>query len=255
MVNIFDLTGKTAFVTGASSGLGIQFTHALAQAGANIIIGARRKDKLDEVAKSIEALGKTCLAVELDVTKTESIRQAINTIEQEVGCVDILVNNAGKNINHAVLEYPEKDWDDVVEANLKSVWLMSQDIAKLMLKHQRSGSIINISSALASNTRKKAPAYLAAKAGVSHLTRALALELAPYKIRVNAIAPGWFVTDLNRAMVDTDMGRAIISRIPLSRTGDPKELEGALILLASDASSYMTGTIIPVDGGVNVNQL
>ena len=254
MKNLFSLDGKVAFVTGASSGLGRHFALTLARAGATVIIGARRAEKLAEVAKEVETLGRHALPVFLDVTESDSIYHALDkTISSGIKKIDILINNAGNVVRKPTLEQTEEDWDSILDTQLKGTWLMSQAVAKHMISNHIHGSIINISSVMASRARKNIPAYAAAKAGISHLTRALALDLVEFHIRVNAIAPGWFETDLNRDFLTTEIGKEIVSRIPQKRTGDLEELDGPLLLLASGASSYMTGSILAVDGGCTTN--
>jgi NAD(P)-dependent dehydrogenase (short-subunit alcohol dehydrogenase family) len=245
----FDLTGRIALVTGASSGLGAEFARVLAAAGAQVVIGARRSDKLEALAEEIRANGDTALAVAMDVTQADSIAKAFDRAEQEFGVVQVLVNNAGVSQGGFLTELSEEAWDAVLDTNLKAVWRVAREGAKRMQATATSGSIINISSVLAFGTGKTLGSYMAAKAGVVQLTRAMALEWADSHIRVNALAPGYFPTEMSGDFFTTDKGRAMISRIPQQRVGDPAELGGPLLLLASDASSYMTGSIVTVDGG------
>jgi NAD(P)-dependent dehydrogenase (short-subunit alcohol dehydrogenase family) len=207
------------------------------------------------VAEEIESLGRKALPVELDVTKADSVTAAITKAATAMGQIDILVNTAGNTLRKATLEYTEADWNYISETHVKGSWLISQAVAKHMIATHVAGSIINVSSAVATRARKNGLAYSVAKAGINQLTRSLALDLVENNIRVNAIAPGWFITDLNRDFVATPAGQALMTRVPLQRTGELKELEGALLLLASDASSYMTGSIIAVDGGYATNSI
>ena len=245
----FDLTGRIALVTGASSGLGAEFARVLAAAGAQVVIGARRSDKLEALAEEIRANGGSALAVVMDVTQADSIAMAFDRAEQEFGVVQVLVNNAGVSQGGFLTDLSEEAWDAVLDTNLKAVWLVAREGAKRMQSTATGGSIINISSVLAFGTGKTLGSYMAAKAGVVQLTRAMALEWADSHIRVNALAPGYFPTEMSGDFFTTDKGRAMIGRIPQQRVGDPTELGGPLLLLASDASSYMTGSIVTVDGG------
>lgn len=253
---LFSLKGKVAFVTGASSGLGRHFALTLAKAGADVVVAARRLEQLKALASEIEALGQKAFPVKLDVTHSENIKDAIEGALSVMGKIDILVNSAGNpQYRKNSLEYTEEEWDSLIDTHLKGSWLVSQAVAKKMISQQTKGSIINISSALGQHSRKNALVYSVAKAGVSQMTRALALDLAEHHIRVNAIAPGWFVTDFNREILDTEVGRQIKSRIPVARTGELQELEGPLLLLASEASSYITGSILNIDGGYATHQI
>lgn len=253
---MFSLKSKVVFITGASSGIGHHFAMTLAKAGADIVLAARRLDRLNEIAKEVEALGRKALVVELDVLDEEAIKKAVNAAFKAFSKIDVLINCAGNPPPRKdSLDYTNDEWDALIDTHLKGSWLVCQQMAKTMIEHKIKGSIINISSALGQHTRKNALVYSVAKAGVSQMTRALALDLAPHNIRVNAIAPGWFVTDFNRDRLDTEAGQRIKSRIPFDRTGELSELEGPLLLLASDASSYMTGSILAVDGGYATNQI
>lgn len=250
--NRFDLTDKVAIVTGASSGLGRRFGLILAKAGAKVAIAARRADRLSDLAREIEAFDGRAVPVPLDVADPSSVRQAVATAETELGPISILVNNAGTVVVKPLLEHDESDWDRVIDTNLKGAWLMAQEVARHMVRLGHGGSIINIASMLGLMTQPQVPSYCASKAAVIHLTRAMAVELAPHKIRVNAIAPGYFESDMTRDYLASDAGRAMADRIPLGRTGAADELDGALLLLASDASAYMTGAVITVDGGQTI---
>jgi NAD(P)-dependent dehydrogenase (short-subunit alcohol dehydrogenase family) len=245
----FSLEGQVALVTGASSGIGHHFAAVLAAAGAKVAAAARREDRLAELARSIEGEGGTCLPLTCDVTSRDSLVSTIAAAEARLGPLTILVNNAGVVVSKPLFEQTEEDWDYVVDTNLKGAWLMAREFAHHLVEQKRPGRIINISSILASRTIGRVPAYCAAKAGLSHLTSVLAMELARYGILVNALAPGYVETDFNRAYFQSDAGKALIGRIPLRRLAQPSDLDGALLFLASPASAYVTGAIIAVDGG------
>ena len=245
----FDVTGEVVLVTGASSGIGRHFAEVLAAAGAEVAAVARRIDRLDELAREIESRGGQCLALAGDVTKQDSLRETIAAAEDGLGPVSILVNNAGVVVSKPLFEHSEADWDYVVDTNLKGAWLASREFAHHLIERKRPGRIINISSILASRTIGRVPAYCAAKAGLTHLTHVLAIELARYGILVNALAPGYVETDFNREYFQTEAGQRLISRIPLRRLGQAPDLDGALLFLASPASAYVTGAVVAVDGG------
>jgi len=250
--NLFSLNKKTALVTGASSGLGRHFAITLAKAGADVIVAARRTDKLAEVVEEIKALGKQAFAVSLDVTQENNVEDAVAKALAHFGKIDILINNAGNTILKPSLEVTGTDWDYIFDTHAKGTWLVSRAVIKNMIAQQIAGSIINISSTMATRTGRNRIAYSSAKAAISHMTRAMAFDFAP-KIRVNAIAPGWFETDLNRELLNSEAGKIFKAGIPLQRTGELHELNGALLLLASDASSYISGSVLQVDGGYAAN--
>ncbi|HEX7968048.1 MAG TPA: glucose 1-dehydrogenase [Stellaceae bacterium] len=246
-----DLSGRTALVTGASSGLGRYFAGALARAGASVVLAARRKDSLEEARDHINRAGGKAIAVALDVTDSSSIRKAL----AEAGALDILVNNAGTTVTKPMTDVTEEDWDRVVDTNLKGAFFVAQAAAQAMKARQSGGAIVNVGSILGLRVASHVAAYIASKAGIIHLTRAMALELARYRIRVNALCPGYIETDLNRDFFASGAGKALIQRIPQRRLGRAEELEGALLLLCSDAGSYMTGAVLAVDGGHLVSSL
>lgn len=255
--NIFSVENKVTIVTGASSGFGQHFAKTLAKAGSKIAIGARRIDKLQTIAKEITQEGGIVTAFELDVTNRDSINNFVNHTIQRYGQIDILINNAGVSvIGKQFFEHTDEDWDKVVDTNLKGVWIMSQTVIQHMIEKKVAGSLINISSAADFRTRPPIMfvGYNASKAGVSHLTRALAAQFAPQQIRVNAIAPGWFETEMTADMLKKS-GQALLEKIPMHRFGDMSDLDGALLFLASDASSYISGTIIRIDGAIAANSL
>ena len=249
MLSAKSFDGEIALVTGASSGLGRHFATTLAAVGARIAVASRRKTFLDGLALEIEDSGGKAFAVTLDQTDSSSVSSAVEQIEREFGPIEILVNNAGIAVDKPIFETTEADWDSVLDTNLKGAWLIAQEVAGRMVDAKRGGCIVNITSILGLTATPRVHGYAAAKAGLIHLTGTLAVELARHAIRVNAIAPGFIDTDMNREFFKTEAGLSMQKRIPMRRVGDPDELAGALLLLASDASSYMTGSVVTVDGG------
>jgi NAD(P)-dependent dehydrogenase (short-subunit alcohol dehydrogenase family) len=251
----FDLSGKVALVTGASSGLGVHFARTLASAGASVAIAARRADRLASLQAELRKAGSKAAAVDLDVQSGKSVSAAFDAIEQALGAIDIVVNNAGISIVKPALDMPEEDWDAVVDTNLRGAWLVTQTAAKRWVAAERPGVVVNIASILGLRTIGQVAPYNASKAGLIHLTRALAMEWARYNIRVNAICPGYIETEMNSDFWKTPAGQRLIERIPQRRIGQPEHLDGALLLLASDAGSFMTGSVLTVDGGHTVSSL
>ena len=245
----FRLDNKIALVTGAGSGLGRQFAQTLSGAGATVVLAARRSEKLEETAESIRNEGGTAFCLSLDVTDSASVTKCFKDMIAEVGVPDIVVNNAGIARQAFVTDIAEDDWDAVLDTNLKGVFLVAQAAARAMIAGKKQGSIINIASVLGLRVSKALASYAAAKAGVVHLTKAMALELSRDKIRVNALAPGYFVTEINQESFDQGAGEIVNKIVPLGRVGELVEIGGPLLLLASDAGSYMTGSIVAVDGG------
>jgi len=243
------LQGKTALVTGASSGLGQHFARVLANAGAKVALAARRLDRLQQLEAEIRAAGGQASAVALDVTDRASITKAFDTAEAALGAVTILVNNAGVPAGSYFLKMSESDWRSVLDVNLDGVFRVGQEAARRMSKTGTGGSIINIASITAFGVLKAIAAYSASKAAVVSLTKSMALELARDRIRVNALAPGYFSTELNDAFLTSDAGQRLLSRVPMERAGRREELDGPLLLLASDAGAFMTGSVITIDGG------
>ena len=248
----FDLAGRAAIVTGAGGGLGRQFALTLARAGARVALAGRRIAPLTALAEEIEAFDGRAVPVVLDVSKPESVKQAVAAAETELGPIAILVNNAGVTVSKPVLEQSEADWDLVLDTNLKGAWLMAQETARHMVRLGHGGSIVNIASVLGLKAEKQVIAYAASKAGLVHLTRTLALELARYQIRVNAICPGYFPSEMTSEYLSGPKGEALIKGIPQRRLGAHADLEGPLLLLASDAGAYMTGSVLVVDGGLTL---
>jgi len=255
MQQLHDLTGKVALVTGASSGLGRRFATVLAQQGAALGVAARRIDALETLVKEISASGGKAFATKLDVSDEQSVNAAVSSVEAALGPIDILVNNSGITINKPALEQTSADWDAVINVNLRGVFLMASEVARHMRDRRCGGNIINIASILGTRQSGFLLPYAVSKAGVIQLTKSLALEVARYNIRVNAIAPGYIATDINREFFTTDAGTAQIKRIPQRRIGSDSDLDGALLLLASTASQFMTGSVVTVDGGHLVSSL
>ncbi|MGA7390190.1 MAG: glucose 1-dehydrogenase [Pseudolabrys sp.] len=246
---MFSVTGRVALVTGASSGLGTQFAKALADNGAAVALVARRADRLKALKGEIESKGGKAVAVEADVTDRAAMARAFDAAEKAFGTVTILVNNAGIAHGGRAVEMPPEEWHKVVSTNLDAVFFWAQEAARRMLAAKKQGAIVNIASVLGFAVSKGAVAYAAAKAGVVQVTKALAVELAFKGVRVNAIAPGWFVTEINNDYLAGEAGAAIKREIPMGRFGNPGDLDGALLLLTSNAGSYITGATIVVDGG------
>jgi NAD(P)-dependent dehydrogenase (short-subunit alcohol dehydrogenase family) len=255
MSKIFDLSGKVALVTGASSGLGLHFARTLAASGAAVAVTARRRERLDALVAELQGGKGKATAIAMDVMSGASIRTGYDTAEAALGPIDIVVNNAGISIVKPALDMPESDWDEVVNTNLRGAWLVAQTAAQHMVAAKRNGRIINIASILGLRTIGQVGPYNAAKAGLLHLTRALAMEWARYGIQINAISPGYIETEMNEAFWQTPAGKRLIERIPQRRLGKPTNLDGPLLLLASEAGAFMTGANIVVDGGHTVNSL
>ncbi|MGO9699166.1 MAG: SDR family NAD(P)-dependent oxidoreductase [Xanthobacteraceae bacterium] len=246
---IFDLTGKVALVTGASSGLGVRFAHVLAENGAPVVLVARRADRLDAVKARIEKSGGHALVVEADVRDRAAMQRAFDAAEKTFGTATILVNNAGIVQSKRAVEITEEEWRQVLATNLDAVFYWAQEAARRMLAAGKGGAIINIASILGMNPDNGVASYATAKAGVIQLTKALAIELAFKGIRVNAIAPGWIVTEINRDYLASERGAAMKRQIPMGRFGEDRDLDGPLLLLASDAGRFMTGATVVADGG------
>jgi 3-oxoacyl-[acyl-carrier protein] reductase len=246
---LFDLRGRVGLVTGASSGLGLRFAEVLAANGAAVALVARRKERLAALQAKIEAAGGRAVAVAADVLDSASMRRAFDAAEAAFGTVTILVNNAGVGHATRALDLAEAEWRRVLATNLDAVFVWSQEGARRMLAAGRPGAIVNIASVLGFGVGKGVIAYATAKAGVVQITKALGLELAFKGIRVNAIAPGWFVTEINRDYLASEEGKRLTRDIPVGRFGRDGDLDGALLLLASDAGRFIAGTTLVVDGG------
>lgn len=249
MTDLFDLNGKVALVTGASQGLGERFAKVLAEHGAKVALAARQVEKLESLKLDIERNGGTASAVGLDVTDGASIDAGFAQIEKDFGPIDILINNAGVAVSKSVLEQTEADWDKVVGTNLKGAFFVAQAAAKRMVERGEGGAIVNIASVLALEVIGHLAPYAASKGGIWQVTKTMALELARHDIRVNALAPGYIETAINRDFLQSQAGQQLVKKIPKRRFGEPEDLDGALLLLASEAGRYITGSIIVVDGG------
>jgi 3-oxoacyl-[acyl-carrier protein] reductase len=246
---LFDLQGRVAMVTGASGGLGLRFAEVLAANGAAVALMARRADKLKAAVVKIEKAGGKAIAVEADVLDRAAMNRAFDQAEKTLGTVTILVNNAGVAHATRAIDLTEEEWNRVVRTNLDAVFFWAQEGARRMLKAGVKGSVINIASVLGFGVSKGTIAYATAKAGIIQMTKALGNELAFKGVRVNAIAPGWFVTDINRDYLSSEAGKKLTRDIPVGRFGQDGDLDGALLLLASDAGSYIAGATIVCDGG------
>ncbi|MGI4802631.1 MAG: SDR family NAD(P)-dependent oxidoreductase [Janthinobacterium lividum] len=255
MTGPLPLAGRTALVTGASGGLGRHFAGVLARAGAAVAVAARRVDSLTAVAAEIEAAGGRAVAVRMDVSDAASVREAVAAATEQLGRLDILINNAGTTVTRPFLQLSEADWDSVLDVNLRGCFLVAQEVARVMVQQGQGGSIVNVASILGLRVAAQLAPYVASKAGLVQLSQAMALELARHQIRVNALCPGYIETDINQDFFATPPGEALIKRVPQRRLGRMEELDGPLLLLCSDAGSYMTGATLAVDGGHLVNTL
>jgi NAD(P)-dependent dehydrogenase (short-subunit alcohol dehydrogenase family) len=246
----FSLAGKVAFVTGAGRGLGQAGVLALARAGADVVAVSRTKSQLDETAAQVEALGRRALVATADTRSGAEVEAAVRAAVGAFGRIDILFNNAGTNVRKPVVEMSDEEWQTIIETNVKGVFVVARAVGRQMIA-QRAGCIINMSSASAVVPERDKVVYASSKGAVMQFTKGLAMELAPFGIRVNAIAPGYMMTPLVKGYVESDAERRqrILSRIPLGRVGQPEEIGGALVFLASEASRYITGATIAIDGG------
>jgi 2-deoxy-D-gluconate 3-dehydrogenase len=249
-LEMFSLKGKSGIVTGAGSGIGKAIAKGVVQAGAEIVIIGRNKERLEKAASEIEKFGGPVIALKADISKMEEIRKVVDRTAEEFGKIDFLFNNAGVIRRSPSEEFTEKDWDETITTNLKGPFFLAQAVARVMISQKRKGKIINISSLAAVQGGKRVPAYAASKGGLAQVTKSMANDWAKYNILVNAIGPGWVRTDLTIPLQqDKERYAEITGRIPLGRWADPEDLAGAAIFLASDASDYVTGQIIYVDGG------
>jgi NAD(P)-dependent dehydrogenase (short-subunit alcohol dehydrogenase family) len=255
MTDRFRLDARHALVTGASGGLGRHFAGVLGRAGAQVSVAARREAALAETVAAIRTEGAQAAAVRMDIVDGASVEQAFGMAEARFGPITILINNAGITISRPALELTEADWTGVIDTNLKGAWLVAQHAARRMVHHAVAGSIVNIASILGLRVAGGIAPYAVSKAALVQMTKTLALEWARHRIRVNALAPGYIETGLNAAFFASEAGKALIRRIPQRRLGEMRELDGPLLLLASEAGSFMTGSVVAVDGGHLVSGL
>ncbi len=251
MTQRFSVAGKRILITGASSGFGAHFAKALAEEGADVVLAARRVEKLEDTANAVRALGREATVVPMDVSDHTSVEAAF----ADMPPLDVVVNNAGISQEGPTENIPEEEWDRVIDTNLKGVWAVSKFAIQQWKRDGRPGSIVNIASILGLRVGGRVAPYTASKAAVVQLTKSLALDCARYNIRCNAICPGYVETDINRDFFSSPQAEKMLKRIPYRRLGQIDELVGPLLLLASDASSYMSGAIIAVDGGHLCNTL
>lgn len=249
--DLFSLQQRTALVTGASSGIGRVLAQGLAAAGARVVVVARRTERLDGLVEEIERQGGTAIAAPADVTAIDSVERAFDKAEQAFGTVDVVVSNAGVTDARSFLNIDDASRDRVLDINLKGVWNVGQTAARRMVAAKCGGSIINVASVLGLGVQPGLASYCASKGAVIQLTRAMAIDLTKHRIRVNAVAPGWFKTELNEAFFESAAGMDYVARMPARRLGQIEELVGPVILLASDAGSFMNGAVVVVDGALN----
>ena len=250
--DLFDLSGRVALVTGAYRGLGFAIAQGLARAGATVVLNGRKAEALASAAKTLTDLGLRASTSVFDVTDGAAVRAAVAAIEREHGRIDIVVNNAGIQRRNPVVDFKREDWDDVIATNLTAPYLVAQAVLPGMIA-RRSGKIVNIASLMSDLARPTVVPYTAAKGGVRQLTRGMAVELAPHNIQVNAISPGYFATEMNRALIDNPEFNAwVCKRTPAGRWGEPPEIAGLAVFLCSDSANYITGQLITIDGGMSV---
>jgi NAD(P)-dependent dehydrogenase (short-subunit alcohol dehydrogenase family) len=253
MSDLFDVSQETILITGASQGLGRQFARVLAGHGAAVVLAARQIEKLRGLEAEIKARGGRASAVQMDVTDTAGIAGALDAAEAALGPITVLINNAGVAIEKYSTDQTEADWDAVINANLKGAYFLATEMARRMIARKQDGNIVNIASVLGLSVMKFLSPYTISKAGIIQATKAMALELAGNNIRVNALAPGYIDTEMNHDFWATPAGEKLAKRIPQRRVGAESDLDGAILLLASQASRYMTGSVVTVDGGFLLN--
>ena len=248
----FDLTGRVALVTGAQRGLGYAMAKGLAEAGATVVVNGRNREALDAAVRSLDDAGLAASASVFDVTDRDAVRLGIGAIEARHGVIDILINNAGIQRRHAFVDFTAEDWDAIIATNLTAPFIVSQAVLPGMIA-RRSGKIIHVASLMSELARPTVVPYTASKGGVRQLTRGMAVELAPHNVQVNAIAPGYFATELNRALIDNaEFNAWVCKRTPAGRWGEPAEIAGLAVFLASPAANYITGQMLVIDGGMSV---
>ena len=252
MESVFDLSGKIALITGAYRGLGFAIAQGLARAGASVVLNGRRIEAVEAAARSLAAQALKASTAIFDVTDRDAVLAGVKAVESEHGRIDVLVNNAGIQRRGGLADFTQQDWDDIIATNLTAPFIVSQAVLPGMIA-RKSGKIVHIASLMSELARPSVVPYTAAKGGVRQLTRGMAVELAPHNIQVNAIAPGYFATEMNRALIDNaEFNAWVCKRTPAGRWGQPDELAGIAVFLASNASSYMTGQMMIVDGGMSV---
>jgi NAD(P)-dependent dehydrogenase (short-subunit alcohol dehydrogenase family) len=246
---LFDMSSDTVLITGGGTGLGRHFAQVLAGAGATVILSGRRMEKLEESAHSVRDSGGRAHCVAMDVSDSDSVARGIEACN-EISPVNVLVNNAGTTSENVLLDLDEEAWDSVLDTNLKGAWMVGREVVRSLVARGQGGAIVNIASVLGTSVQKGTGGYCPSKAGLLQLTRQMALEWARFKVRVNAISPGYYHTDIAASYLDSDAGKALLRRIPARRLGEPCEMDAALLMLSSSASSYMTGSAVNVDGGL-----
>jgi NAD(P)-dependent dehydrogenase (short-subunit alcohol dehydrogenase family) len=249
MSDLFDVSEEIILITGASQGLGRQFARVLSAHGAAVALAARQTAKLKTLEEEIKAKGGRAVAVAMDVTDMASIATAIEAAEAALGPITVLINNAGIAVEKLAIDQTEEDWDAVIGANLKGAYFAATEIARRMIARKQDGNIVNIASVLGLSVMKFLSPYTISKAGIVQATKVMALELAGSGIRINALAPGYIDTEMNHKFWATPAGEKLTRRIPQRRVGSESDLDGAILLLASNASRYMTGSVVTVDGG------
>ncbi len=254
MTTSLDLSGKTAFVTGASSGLGARFARVLAENGAHVVLASRREERLKELRAEIEAAGGTASVTQLDVTDHKSIQVAVDAADEQSGGIDILVNNSGVSTTGRLVDVTEEDYDFVFDTNTKGAFFVAQAVALGMIKRakdqpERHARIVNIASMAALKVLSQIGTYCMSKAAVVQMTKAMALEWGRYGINVNAICPGYIETEINERHWETEAGQRLINMLPRKRLGKPEDLDGLLLLLSSDHSRFINGAVIAADDG------
>jgi NAD(P)-dependent dehydrogenase (short-subunit alcohol dehydrogenase family) len=249
MSSVFDMNGEVALITGAAGDLGRHFARVLAEAGAAVALVGRRGSAVAEEAERLRGFGYHAIGLAADVTDAQTLNIAMDDAAAQLGPISLLVNNAGRTVTLPALELEEADWDGILDTNLKGAWLASRAMAKRWIAAKRPGNIINTASILGLRVAGQTLPYAVSKAGLIQMTRALSLEWARHDIRINALAPGYILTDLNRDFFSSEAGANLVKRIPQRRLGQLDDLTGPLLLLAARASSYMTGSVLTVDGG------